>query len=167
MTRSIDKWHQSGSFCPMCHATLPRKLLRLFFEPQQPSLNAAASRGAVSPRESRLDGGEGAAEKGSASAEVVQLRRELASSTKVALWRYLYALLQVMRDSNRQNKMEVMAHLLHLHLFSSVLCGCVLCWTNYMRVVNQFPTLKYRYSSPALSCVSHACVLSALLLFIS
>lgn len=79
--RSIDKWHKAGSKCPMCNTALPKKLLKLFFEPQQACVGAV-------PSESIKDSNE-ATGKGSVlsklptSAEVTQLRRELASSNKV------------------------------------------------------------------------------------
>lgn len=94
-TRSIDKWHKSGTFCPMCHAKLPPKLLRLFFDPKQstgddPNCGAvhpgtAVSCGSASDpteRSAAWGGREGRA--GEASADVVRLRRELASITKVS-----------------------------------------------------------------------------------
>lgn len=85
---SIDRWRGHGSHCPMCHEDLPRKLLRLFFEPKQEALQApqhkpsgSATVGTESLSEDRE--GEHQQQGASSDPEVTRLRRELAAMTKV------------------------------------------------------------------------------------
>ena len=87
---SIDRWHSHGSHCPMCHDNLPPKLLRLFFEPKQEAAKASA----VASIESGILTGQTESstanakddqhpQRASCDPEIIRLRRELASMTKV------------------------------------------------------------------------------------
>lgn len=76
----------------MCKTPMPRKLLRLFFEPRQAPAEAiegsAKSNPNPNPSESEAGAEEGTAETQPVSAEITGLRRELASTRKVwyLLW---------------------------------------------------------------------------------
>lgn len=84
---SIEQWLGPGRCCPICHIPLPLQLLKLYYEPQQDCVPDAAISGASADASAGADDTPSpTSESGEPmSAEVTQLRRKLASSTKVSL----------------------------------------------------------------------------------
>lgn len=84
---SIEQWLGPGRCCPICHIPLPLQLLKLYYEPQQDCVPDAAASGASADAPAGADDTPSpTSESGEPmSAEVKQLRRKLASSTKVSL----------------------------------------------------------------------------------
>lgn len=85
---SITPWHVARGNCPMCMTSMPRKLLRLFYEPRQApegAVERSTKGNTTSMPEAGADGEAGTTEKGATTvtAEVTGLRRELASTRMV------------------------------------------------------------------------------------
>lgn len=82
LCHSIGQWHGNGEgkHCPICHVPLPRKLLKLYYEPQKDAGEDAAI--SASPTSGSGTG------KGDSvsSAEFTHLRRKVASSEKVRMF---------------------------------------------------------------------------------
>lgn len=83
VSRSIDQWHRVNAVCPVCKTKLPKKLLRLFFEPQDIPVGDASTSSVQVAVEGGREGEEGQENVQVVSAEVTRLRREVASSNKV------------------------------------------------------------------------------------
>ncbi|CAM9966479.1 unnamed protein product [Scytosiphon promiscuus] len=84
----IERWNGPKRCCPICHARLPPQLLKLYYEPQKDSQDDPATGTCTSASACAIVSGNPTAEAGTGKlkpvpAEVTQLRRQLASSTKV------------------------------------------------------------------------------------
>lgn len=83
VSRSIGQWHRVNAVCPVCKTKLPKKLLRLFFEPQDIPVGDASISSVQGAVQGEREGGERQENIQAVSAEVTRLRREVASSNKV------------------------------------------------------------------------------------